>query len=196
MMHPDTEIRFINEQIGSGIFARKFIPAGTITYVIDELENFFDEAAYNKLSPKFREIVEKYSTIDQFGIRMISWDIAKYVNHSCDPNSISTGYGFEIAIRDIQAGEEVTDEYGIFNWETEMKLYGCGGDKCRRYLRKTDFDNFYPEWDEKIKPAMEKLFSVKQPLLDYMDKETLLQIEEYKKDKSTYKSVYNLKFKG
>lgn len=39
---------------------------------------------------------------------------AEYVSHSCTPITISTGYNVEIAIRDINSGEQVTDEYGLF----------------------------------------------------------------------------------
>ena len=38
MLHPDTRLQFIDEDIGYGIFATNFIPAGTITYVKDALE--------------------------------------------------------------------------------------------------------------------------------------------------------------
>lgn len=33
MIHPDTELRFINPEIGYGVFATQFIPRGTITWV-------------------------------------------------------------------------------------------------------------------------------------------------------------------
>ena len=38
MIHPNTELRFINPVVGYGVFATDFIPEGTITYVKDSLE--------------------------------------------------------------------------------------------------------------------------------------------------------------
>ena len=38
MIHPKTELRFVNDDIGYGVFATEFIPKGTILYVKDELE--------------------------------------------------------------------------------------------------------------------------------------------------------------
>lgn len=37
MIHPDTEVRFINPEKGYGLVATKFIPKGTITWVQDDL---------------------------------------------------------------------------------------------------------------------------------------------------------------
>ncbi len=44
MMHPHSELRFINESIGYGVFATKFIPKGTITWILDELDQKFTES--------------------------------------------------------------------------------------------------------------------------------------------------------
>ena len=115
MIHPDTELRKVNDTIGYGVFAKCDIPKGTIVYVKDPLEIEVEPERFEELDPTYQSIVNWFSYIDERGVRIISWDIAKYVNHSCDANSISTGYGFEIATRDIAAGEEITDEYGIFN---------------------------------------------------------------------------------
>jgi hypothetical protein len=38
MMHPNSEVRFVNEQVGLGVFATSFIPTGTIVYVDDPLD--------------------------------------------------------------------------------------------------------------------------------------------------------------
>src|SRR5207244_1281605 len=37
MVHPDTEIRHIDDKIGYGVVAMRFIPRGTITWVADVL---------------------------------------------------------------------------------------------------------------------------------------------------------------
>ena len=38
MIHPDTELRFINREIGFGVVATRLIRRGTIIWVRDELD--------------------------------------------------------------------------------------------------------------------------------------------------------------
>ena len=42
MIHPHTELRFINEQMGFGVFATQFIPKGTIIWALDELDQILE----------------------------------------------------------------------------------------------------------------------------------------------------------
>ena len=138
--------------------------------------------------------IEKYSYIDERGYRIISWDFAKYVNHCCNCNTISTGYGFEIAIRDIYPGEQITDEYGIFNLETPIPLL-CGEKNCRKEVRPEDFDLYYQVWDEKIRNSLTKIKNVDQPLFGILDQDTIIELEEFLRTPSAYKSIYSLKAK-
>lgn len=192
MIHPHTALRFINENVGYGVFATQFIPQGSITYVKDCLEVCVSPAEYARLAPEMQDAVEKYSYIDERGNRIVSWDFGKYVNHCCQCNTISTGYGFEIAVRDIQAGEQITDEYGIFNLEYEMELQ-CDQPHCRRRIGPADFDRLYSEWDAKIQAVLPKLFSVDQPLMSLVDQPTRRALQEFGKDHDRYRSVYALK---
>src|SRR5210317_1564125 len=125
MIHPDTELRKVDETIGYGVFATRPIPKGTILYVKDSLEIEVAPEQFEGMDSQYQMIVNWFSYIDEHGYRVISWDIAKYVNHHCESNSISTGYGFEIATRDIDAEEEITDEYGIFNIPEPLRCH-CG----------------------------------------------------------------------
>ena len=38
MIHPDTELQFINDKIGYGVVATKLIPKGSITWALDKLD--------------------------------------------------------------------------------------------------------------------------------------------------------------
>jgi hypothetical protein len=194
MIHPKTELRFISEEIGYGVFATENLPVGTITYVKDSLESIISPTDYLMHSPEVKAVIDKYSYIDQDGNRIVSWDFAKYVNHCCNCNTMSTGYGFEIAIRDILKGEQITDEYGIFNLEYEMEVQ-CGSKNCRKILGPNDFDNLHQNWDNKIQIALPHLFSVEQPLMTFIDAETRLALDEYFVDPTNYRSVYALKLK-
>lgn len=81
MIHPDTELRFVNEEIGYGVFATRPIPTGTIVCAKDGLEIEFTLRQFERLDAAHRAVVNKYSYIDQRGVRIVSWDHAKYVNH-------------------------------------------------------------------------------------------------------------------
>ncbi|MBN1124828.1 MAG: SET domain-containing protein [Sedimentisphaerales bacterium] len=192
MIHPATELRIVNETIGYGVYATACIPKGTIVYVKDPLEIDLSPARYDTLDPTYRVIADKYSYIDEKGSHIISWDIAKYVNHCCRPNTMSTGYGFEIAIEDIAVGQEMTDEYGMFNLTTSMACF-CQSSSCRHYVGPQDIDIYGPFWDEHVREALSCVASVNQPLVQYLDAETYTHLLRYINGKETYRSVTCLK---
>lgn len=194
MIHPDLELRYINDAIGYGVFAKKFIPEGTITYIKDSLEIEVTPEDFQKHPVVMQQAIDKYSYIDERGNHIVSWDIAKYINHCCQCNTMSTGYGFEFAIRDIAAGEEITDEYGIFNLERDMQV-ACGKANCRIVIRPDDFDRYYPQWDAQILKSLPKFYTVEQPLLAMMDSRTKQELDAFFEDERHYKSVYSLRFK-
>lgn len=193
MIHPDTELRFVNHAIGYGVYATAPIPKGTIVYVKDELEIEITRSKFNKLDKPLRQEVEKYSYIDERGVRIVSWDNAKYVNHKCECNSMSSGYGFELAIRDIEKDEEITDEYGLFNISYPIEL-NCGCADCRKTLLPTDIDVYYETWDSIVMEAIGHVPDVPQPLWKIMDIETRTKLMNYLSGKSEYRSVLNLKY--
>lgn len=194
MIHPNTELKFISESIGYGVFATTDIPAGTIVYVKDSLELVVSPTDYLLHNSEMKDVIDKYSYIDQDGNRIISWDFAKYVNHCCNCNTISTGYGFEIAVRDILKGEQITDEYGIFNLDKEMVLV-CGEASCRKKIGSNDFDLYYQDWDKKIQQAIGKLFEVNQPLMPFIDPDSRKELDDFFMNPEHYKSIYALKLK-
>jgi uncharacterized protein len=193
MIHPDTELKYISDEIGYGVFATARIPKGTIVFVKDPFDIELTPEEFLKLPTQYQEIADKYSYIDEHGVRILSWDHAKFVNHKCECNTMSSGYGFEIAIRDIDAGEEITDEYGLLNVEKEFPI-ACGCKNCRKMLRHDDIDNYYEVWDEKVKSSLSKIKQIKQPLWDYMDTETKKTLSDYLTGREPYRSVITLKY--
>lgn len=192
MIHPDTELRKVNDTIGYGVFARKPIARGTILYVKDPLEIEVSPEQFSAMDPQFQTVVNWFSYIDERGYRIVSWDIAKYVNHNCDNNSISTGYGFEIATRNIEAGEEITDEYGIFNLP-EPLCCNCQSPKCRGIISNSDWDVYARVWDRKAKDALKYFAGVQQPLIKYMDMEAYRNLMQYLNTRRNYRSVQELR---
>jgi len=188
MIHPDTELRRVNEIIGYGVFARRFIPRGTIVYVKDSLEIEVTPAQFEAMDPQLQTIVNWFSYIDETGSRIVSWDIAKYVNHNCRANTISTGYGFEIAIRDIAPGEEITDEYGIFNLPEALQCR-CGADNCRGVISQNDWDVYGRAWDKYVRDALKYLPQVAQPLMKFIDTRVYHDLMRYLNSRRHYRSL-------
>lgn len=195
MIHPDTELRHINKDKGRGIFATSFIPKGTLTYVKDALEIEIGPDDPRLYDQRLNKIIETYSYIDEQGNRIISWDNAKYINHCCQCNTMSTGYGFEIAICDIETGEEITDEYGMFNFEYSLQV-NCKKADCRNIINGNDIDDYSNEWDQKVKSALRHFQEVRQPLHPFLNKATLQNLTDYLETGKGYQSVLNLKFNG
>ena len=147
------------------------------------------------MSESLQEIVEKYSYIDERGIKILSWDNAKYMNHRCECNTLSTGYGFEIAIMDIEEGEEITDDYGLFNLEYDFEV-DCGCRHCRKKISANDLDKYWKKWDYQIRESLCYVDIVSQPLWRLLDYDTFLALMEYISGRAEYSSVRNLKYFG
>jgi uncharacterized protein len=193
MMHPDTELRFVSPEIGFGVYATGFIPAGTITYVQDSLDISIDAGQYAALGPLQKQTVDRYAFIDPDGNRVLCWDHAKYVNHCCHANTISTGYGFEIAIRDIMAGEQVTDDYGLFNLPFAMDVI-CTKTDCRKTISGKDIARYYSGWDARIIESLKFVDKVPQALLPYLDQKARENVFSYIAGKSEYISVLQTQY--
>lgn len=161
-MHPDTEIRFINNEIGYGVVATKFIPKGTITWVQDQLDRIFTPSEVENLNTYSQQMLDKFSFRNNQGNFVLCWDLAKYVNHSFRSNCLSTAYDFEIAIRDIHPGEELTDDYGYLNVTEAFHANDEGTERTVVYP--DDLLHYHEEWDEKVADAFSCFKIVVQPL--------------------------------
>jgi hypothetical protein len=167
MIHPDTALAYINDSIGYGVVATKFIPQGTIIWILDELDQKFDPAYVEALDPIMQKTIIKYCYRDYQGAYILCWDIARYVNHSFNSSMIGTAYNFELAVRDIYPGEELTDDYGYFNLEEPFHCApepGCS----RTQVMPDDILYYYAEWDYKAAKALRHMPSVDQPLRQFM----------------------------
>lgn len=188
MMHPDTELRLINQHIGFGVFATRFIPRGTVVYAKDALDIQFDPAHPLITDALYATVIEKYTYIEPDGVRVLSWDHARYVNHSCTPSTLTTGYGFEIALRDLQPGDELTDDYTIFN-SAEAMTCCCGTTDCRSVITASDFDRMVPSWDSRIRRAIRAYDAVRQPLESLIPSHTLEGLHRFLSTGRGYRSI-------
>jgi hypothetical protein len=163
MVHPDTEIRFVNPTIGWGVFATRPIPRGTITWSLDALDQRFRAEQITALPAYAQEQLAKYSYVDGRGDHILCWDHARFFNHSCAANCLSVGYDFELAVRDIAADEQLTDDYGTLN-PTEPFPCSCGDHACRGNVRPDDHVRHGPRWNTLAREAFFLIRTVPQPL--------------------------------
>jgi hypothetical protein len=163
MLHPHTELRFISPEIGYGVVATRFIPRGTITWARCDLDQSFTPRRLTQMGQEYQAILEKYCFRDAKGDHILCWDLARFINHSCDATCLSPGYNFEIAVRDIQAGEELTDDYGTLNLDTPFQCL-CRASGCRGTVAPEDVFTQADAWDDRVRAAFPPLGHVDQPL--------------------------------
>jgi hypothetical protein len=162
MIHPKTEIAFISPEIGYGVVATEFIPKGTITWALDKLDREFTREEVEHLDPLYREILETYSFRNGQGNYVLCWDHGRYVNHSFNSNCLTTAYDFEIAIRDIHPGEQLTDDYGYLNISSPFR--GIDEGTRRKIVYPDDLLKYHPVWDSKLRANFRFVPQVNQPL--------------------------------
>jgi uncharacterized protein len=166
MIHPATELRKVDDVVGYGVFATQPIPRGTIVSAVDEFDIVLPPAAVLALPPPLRAVMDRYAYEDSHGNHVLHWDFTRFINHSCDPTSRSVGATFDIAVRDIVPGEQLTCEYAALNLtETLSFTCHCGTAKCRGRVGPSDVESFWKEWDCEVNQAFTCASRVAQPLL-------------------------------
>ena len=170
MLHPHTEIKFISHEIGYGVVATRFIPKGTVTWVQDKLDRKFSPAEIEHLDDLYKDILTKYTYRDNHGNFVLCWDNARFINHSFNSNCITTAYEFEIAVRDILPGEELTDDYGYLNVTEPFDALPEKNSR-RKTVQPDDLLHFYKYWDKKLEGAFKYLHRVDQPLQTILEKQ-------------------------
>ena len=187
MIHPRTELKFINKEIGYGVVATEFIPAGTITWALDKLDREFSPWDIQQLEPIYQDILDFYTYRNNKGNYVLCWDNGRYVNHSFNSNCLTTAYDFEIAIRDIQPGEQLTDDYGYLNIPSPFR--GVDEGTKRKIVYPDDLKKYYKVWDKKIESVFNKITSLDQPLKPVISNSTWKQIEKVISGKEELKSI-------
>lgn len=194
MVHPDTEIRFIGPEVGYGVVATKRIPRGTITWVQDPLDRIFTADEVAALPGFIRASLETYCFRNAKGESVLCWDAAKHINHSFNPSCFSTAYDFEIAIRDIEPGEQLTDDYGYLNLETPFQPVDEGTE--RKVVYPDDLLTYHAQWDALIRKNLPAIFQVPQPLSAILPEATRKELSMLERDPGRMKSILSCHFRG
>ena len=193
MIHPKTELKFISNEVGYGVVATDFIQAGTITWVLDKLDREFSPLEFQSMEPIYQEILDKYTFRNNKGNLVLCWDNGRYVNHSFNSNCLTTAYDFEVAIRDIHPGEQLTDDYGYLNIPKPFR--GIDEGTKRKVVYPNDLLKYYKTWDKKLLKVFTKIAKLEQPLKSLVTDEMWQEIIEISKGKkemvSILKNYYN-----
>lgn len=187
MIHPDTELRFINDVVGYGVVAKKFIPKGTITWVQDELDQIYTPEDISKISPMMQEYLETYCFMNNKGEKVLCWDNAKFVNHSFNSSCMSTAYDFEIAIRDIHPGEQLTDDYGYLNISQPFEAEDEGTE--RKIVYPDDILTYYEAWDKSVQDNLDNISQVPQPLKKFIPEKNWAEFSKVLQGQTALKSI-------
>ncbi len=172
MLHPATQLTWISDAVGYGVRATARIPMGTILWALDPLDRVFSPAAVQRLGEGLWPVLETYTYINGSGGRVLCWDHGRFMNHSCEPVSLSPGVEFELAVRDIEVGDDVTCDYSSLNLEEDLDCR-CGSPACRGKISSAEFVNLVPVWDRQLRDAVVHATKVEQPLLPWIDGEAL-----------------------
>ena len=194
MLHPDVRLIWKDEKVGYGLYATSMIPAGTMVFVQDALDIVIPADSPLLQDPKYAGWIDKYCVIDGQGNHIVGWDASKYANHCCHYNTLATSYGFEMAIQDIAAGEEITCDYLIFNLDEDMPLV-CHFEDCRKILHPEDFEHWAPTWDSQICLALQSFLEQPQPLLEYLPAAHYQPLRDYLLTGEGYRPVSLLRYK-
>jgi hypothetical protein len=126
---PRDALRVGKSTTGLGLFAVRDIEPGMY---VEYTGTLMPTAEANKLrAARYLFEVNGAWTIQGHGRD----NLARYINHSCAPNCESVQDGKRIfikALRRIQAGTELTYDYGEEYTDEFIKPHGC---KCRKCLR-------------------------------------------------------------
>lgn len=190
MIHPKTELRFINDEIGYGVVATDFIPAGTITWVLDKLDKEFSPLEVESMDQLYKDILEVYSYRNRAGNYILCWDNGRFVNHSFNSNCFTTAYDFEIALRDIYPGEQLTDDYGYLNISEPFRAAPEG--TKRKVVYPDDLVRYGKVWDKKLLGPFKRIPKVDQPLRTLISPEKWDMIHDISAGKMEMESLLTL----
>ena len=134
---------------GRGVFALKAFKKGGFV---------FRSLRGKIIHKKDRSKLTKDDIIHLNEIDYNTWEImrspGRFVNHSCDPNTLQKGVSF-YAIKNIKKGEEITGEYRINAFDKYKWRCYCGSKNCKKWIV-SDFFDIDPKLQKKYLPYAPK----------------------------------------
>lgn len=164
MIHPDTRLVTISAFGGLGVVATRPLPRGTVIWAPDPLDLTIPDRSMRELPQLLRERVQDHAYLNDDGNWILCWDHARFVNHSCEANTLLTADGLEICVRNIAEGEQITNEYAFFLDPYEAFNCACGCESCRGLISSRDAGPFLAAAKRAASAARQLMDSVPQAL--------------------------------
>jgi len=153
---------------GNGRFADQAIPTGTIVYLYGHGEDFVPVERVGC----DRETVMRCGIQNEAGEWLVTDDP---INHACNSNLMPVfvdGIYFDVAVRDIEAGEEILLDYRMLYSSFERnEPCRCHTKGCARHI----LGGVNPtmdvpgKWFLNLSQAVKRIFDVPQPLFESED---------------------------
>jgi SET domain-containing protein len=155
---------FKTEKKGYGVRANSDIPAGRFIY--EYVGEVIDENRFRQRNVKYPSMGIKHFYFmslekDQFIDATMKGGLARFVNHSCNPNSETekwiVGNKFRMGIfakRDIKAGEEIVFDYNVDRYGAEKQPCYCGEPNCLGYIGGKTQTNDAPKLSGNLQQAL------------------------------------------
>lgn len=144
---------YVNENIeirpspihGMGMYAKTKIEKDDVVYIkgghILHRDEFFSSGTINSYLPiDDNFVIAATSPEEEAAIKLFN-------NHSCNPNCGLRGEITFVAIKDIDAGEELTCDYAFIDNEDYGFECNCGSQECRKSI--TGYDWKLPQLQER-----------------------------------------------
>lgn len=129
---------------GKGVYARKDIPKDT--FIIEYVGNIVSRKEGDKIAEEHYNKHKKTGSGAVYIFELnkkqdidgdVSWNPAKYINYSCEPNcryKIIDNHIWIISIRDIEKGEELSYDYGYDLEDYKDHPCKCNSKNCMGYI--------------------------------------------------------------
>jgi hypothetical protein len=145
MIHPAIVLRRDGSIHGSSLVTTERIQTGVAVWELDEPTYSWQEV--ESWSKERRQAFDWYGFqcgVDQYSLPE---GLSREMNHSCDPTTSWSNSTTLVALRDIEAGEEITYDYSTSDITQvfEMKCE-CGSSRCRGTI--TNRDYLDPAWQD------------------------------------------------
>jgi SET domain-containing protein len=119
----------LSEIAGIGLFAAEDIPKGTVTWCfMGDFDRLLSQDEIDSLpEPARSNLLDHVYLHEASGAYVLCADNARFMNHANEPNTEGVHApgaieGYDVATRDIAAGEELTCDYRTFDAHVERKL--------------------------------------------------------------------------